>query len=288
VHIVTKILVVFAAVLSVFLAALTIAYSSNADRIVGDFNDQSSRRAAAEASLAAASASQAQALGELQAQVEQLKRDLAQRDDEARRLQGDNARLARERSLAEDERQTVTGKIGEFGETIKTQLSLLAAYSAEVTELRRNELAYRSRELDMADTISDLQAKTDVLTQSNRALAEQLTEARQAMQGGVSAGTLASGAAGAPFTFTGPTIAGRVIDVKPDPATNDTLVTLNVGSNDLVREGMKFAVHRNGVFLANLVIVKVDQRMAIGKVSLLASPTTTLSANDLVQSRFQN
>src|SRR5436190_6960359 len=50
VHTVTKVLVVFAAVLCVLLAALTMAYSVNAERIVGDYRAQVNARQAAEQS----------------------------------------------------------------------------------------------------------------------------------------------------------------------------------------------------------------------------------------------
>jgi hypothetical protein len=286
VHIVTKILVIFAAILSVFLAALAIAYSSNADRIVGDYNAEQSRRVAAEGQLGVTKSTHAMALQESQAQVEQLRRELTQRDEESRRLQSENAKLARERAAAEDERAQVVSKIGELGETVKTQQTLLSAYSKEVGDLRRNELTYRGRELDMADRISDLEAKNEVLNQSMRALAEQLTEARNALGSGVAAGAMGPQGGGA-FTFAGPIIAGRVTAVKQDSATNDTLVTINVGTNDQVREHMKFAVHRNGQFLANIEIVKADQRMSVGKVTLRAANAAEITANDLVQTRFE-
>lgn len=55
-HFVTKILVVAAAVLAILLAALTIAYSSNADRIVGSYYDMEAVKTATEASHAAQAA----------------------------------------------------------------------------------------------------------------------------------------------------------------------------------------------------------------------------------------
>ncbi len=48
-HWLTKAFVLAAAVLAVLLSALTIAYSSNADKIVGDYYDEQARRTSAEA-----------------------------------------------------------------------------------------------------------------------------------------------------------------------------------------------------------------------------------------------
>ena len=67
-HIVTKFLVLAAAVLSVLLAALTIAYASNASRIVAEYNDEGARRVAAEARLATAALQQGEAQVRLQAE----------------------------------------------------------------------------------------------------------------------------------------------------------------------------------------------------------------------------
>ncbi|MDX2148896.1 MAG: hypothetical protein SFZ23_15380 [Planctomycetota bacterium] len=283
-HIVTKILVVFAAVLAVFLSALTIAYSSNADRIVADYNAQVDRAVTAEASLALNQSQMAQQLGNARLEATSLADKVAAGEARLRTLEAENARLQKEKIAAEDERQVIAGKISELGETARTQASLITVFRDENSTLRDNELKYRQRELELSDRIADLSAKSEVLEAANRALQEQLAEARLAAQSG-GAVTTASTTASDAFTFTGPTIVGRVDSVRQDGSTGQILVQITVGTNDQVRENMKLAVHRGDRFVGNLVVVRADQRASVARVTLLAQ-NEAIQANDIVRSRL--
>lgn len=285
-HIVTKVLVVFAAILAVFLAALTIAYSSNADRIVASHNDEVSRRQQAEASLSAQAATHGTQLQDFQQRINSLNNELESRSAEIRNLQKANAEMIAARNAAEDKYRLLLSSKGELETTAKTQAALIASYRDETTTLRRNELGYRQRELEMGDRISDLEAKREVLDQSLRALQEQLAEARasvEAMASGVAAGRTDQ-----PFTHTGPLIAGRVQEVTQDPSTGWTLVRVNVGTNDNVRENMKFSIARGDEFIGNVVVIRTDLNFSIARVDLLRrDKPVQIQPNDLVLSRLQ-
>lgn len=285
-HIVTKVLVVFAAILAVFLAALTIAYSSNADRIVASHNDEVSRRQQAEASLSAQAATHGTQLQDFQQRINSLNNELESRSAEIRNLQKANAEMIAARNAAEDKYRLLLSSKGELETTAKTQAVLIASYRDETTTLRRNELGYRQRELEMGDRISDLEAKREVLDQSLRALQEQLAEARasvEAMASGVAAGRTDQ-----PFTHTGPLIAGRVQEVTQDPSTGWTLVRVNVGTNDNVRENMKFSIARGDEFIGNVVVIRTDLNFSIARVDLLRrDKPVQIQPNDLVLSRLQ-
>lgn len=285
-HIVTKVLVVFAAILAVFLAALTIAYSSNADRIVASHNDEVARRQQAEASLSAQAATHGTQLQDFQQRINSLNNELESRSAEIRNLQKANAEMIAARNAAEDKYRLLLSSKGELETTAKTQAALIASYRDETTTLRRNELGYRQRELEMGDRISDLEAKREVLDQSLRALQEQLAEARasvEAMASGVAAGRTDQ-----PFTHTGPLIAGRVQEVTQDPSTGWTLVRVNVGTNDNVRENMKFSIARGDEFIGNVVVIRTDLNFSIARVDLLRrDKPVQIQPNDLVLSRLQ-
>ena len=138
----------------------------------------------------------------------------------------------------------------------------------------------------MNDRISDLDAKRDVLEQSVRALQEQLAEARTAMekaQSGVS--TIASGNAVESFVSAGPLVSGRIDELSKDTLTGATMVKINVGSNDSVKDNMKFFVVRDGKFIGTITVVRTDLKFAVGKVSLLADKSN-VQTSDMVLSRI--
>lgn len=263
-HILTKVLVVFAAVLSIFLTALTVSYSVNADRITKSIYVEIDKRMASEASLAAQSADFGTEKVRLQQEKQELENQLAASKTMVAQLQSERSNLTTEKAKAEDERRGITGKISELGELAKTQAALIASYRQEVTELRKNELDYRSQALALEARLSDLESQREVLEGTVRALQEQLTEAKLAQEGAVKGGT--TGRAGEPFTYTGPLIQARVESVSQDPTSKAMLAKINVGTNDQIRENMKLVLVRDGNFIGNLVVVKADMRWSVGRI----------------------
>ncbi len=285
----TKVLVIFAAVLSLFLSALVIAYSVNTDRIVADRDAEIAR---SQNALAGAASTATQASEErIRAQTEKdtLTKALGDATAKLSELERVNADLTRGKAKAEQELQAITLKIAELGETVKTQATLLTGYRDEVSALRKNELRFREQAVQSDDRISDLESQNEVLTQSVRALREQLEEARLAREGGASMGVV-SGASlsrsGDPFVDTGIPVTGSIETVSTDPSTGATLVKINLGSNDRIRENQKLFVSRGKDFIANLVVVKTDLRFAIAKVDAL-SRKVEVQSGDAVASRLQ-
>ncbi len=286
-HILTKVLVLFAAVLSIFLSALTIAYSANADRILADYTNEKNGRAAAEASAAASAAQMNNEKGTLTARIEQLARDKAETESRVRTLQAENANLLTEKANAEAARQAIGAKIAEWGETAKTQAALIGSYREEVTKLRANELRYREQTLSLEDRISDLEAQGEVLEQNFRAVQEQLAEAKLALDAAkTGAATPGAGQAAEAFVYTGPRIPGRVDEIRKDDASGTLLAKISVGSNDQVKPNMKFYVVRGDQFIANLVVIQTDLQYSIGRVDTLGRDVEIVPG-DRVLSRLQ-
>lgn len=285
-HILTKFLMVFAAVLSVFLAALTIAYSANAERITQGLVGAQAGETAARASLSSQTTLYQAEKVRLESQIQQTARDMAERAKEVNQLQSETSRLTAEKNKAESSRLAIEGKIAELGELAKTQAALITSYREEVTGLRKNELDYRSQMLGLEQRMSDLESQREVLEGTVRALQEQLAEAKMAQETALKGGTARSGKSGEPFMFTGPLIQARVETVSKDTASGATLAKISVGSNDQIRENMKLLVVRDGQFVANLIIVQTDLRWSIGRVETLGRPVEVM-AGDLVWSRAQ-
>lgn len=282
-HVLTKVFLVFAAILSIGLSALTIAYAVNTDRIAADYNAALAARAVAEAQVATNLAASGERDRQLSAQLEQLNRDLASRDSELRQLEAERATLLTEKNKAEAARQSVESKIAELGETTKTQASLIESYTNEVRTLRTNELKYRQQSLDMEDRMSDLESQREVLEQNYRAVQEELADARRTVDG-VRTGTAA--AADQPFTYAGPVITGSVEEAANDSASGSTLLKINVGSNDRVTKNMRFHVIRDNTFVGNLVITQADLKWSVGRFDDLGRGNTA-RAGDRILSRLE-
>jgi len=289
VHWLTKAFVLAAAVLAVLLSALTIAYSSNADKIVGDYYDEQARRTSAEALASGAESKFGSERAELNAKVAVLGRDITSLQAQVSQLQSENAKLLLGKNSAEDERRLAMSKLDELQITARTQASLIQSYRDETTTLRGNEQRSQREKNEMGDRISDLEAKREVLEQSLRSLQEQLAEARTGLENALSGATATKTAAGntEAFTFSGPIIRGRVDEVGADAATGATLVKINVGSADNVRDNMKFYVVRGNDFVGTLTVVKTDLKHAIAKVTLTGS-NGAVSTSDMILSRIGN
>lgn len=270
-HIVTKILVVFASVLCVLLAALTMAYSANADRIRAEYLAEVNRRVAAESAASSQVAAANAERQTLSQRAADLANTTASLEGQIRQLQSERAQLLVERRSAEVDRDAIKDQIAQLGATNKTQALLIENYRNEVTTLREQELAFRKREIELNDRLNDLESQREVLEGSVRALQEQLAEARrQIEQGGVAAGQAVLGAMGSAEPFVpSVTIRGRVTRVTTDMATGRPMATINVGSTNQVRENMKLAITRGDRFVANLVVRRVDLQWALGEVQYL-------------------
>lgn len=276
-HIITKIFVVFAAILSVLLAALSVAYSTNADRIVAGYKDIESRASAANAMAAEANTKVAAAVSDKQAELDALESQLRERDDDLTDFERDNQRLLADAKLAEAAQVSVMSKIDQLGATVSTQATIIKSLQEEVRERRTEGLRFIQREIELTDRISDLSGQLEVAIETNRALLEQLEELRDAY-----------GGSGGPFAGDrgnqrGATLAvrARITEVRRDPGSGNLLAAIDAGSNDRIREGMELTISRRGSFIGKLVVDSVSLNTAVGSVDTL-NRDVTVQPGDLV------
>lgn len=282
-HILTKVFIVFAAVLSLILAALTMAYSVNADAIVGKYNDalQAANTASAAQQAATAEYSDANALLQRQLGEQQsLNADLDARNAD---LVRENALLLSQRQAAENRAAAIENQIGDSLQTVKAQAALIDSYRQELTKLRESELGLRRGSLELEDRVNDLASQNEVYDATIRALREQLAAAQRSAEMAMSG--VGTGEAGEPYEAAGAVIRGRVTRVSTDPTTGEPLVQLNVGSNDRVSENMQMHVGRGDEFIATLVVVRTDLQSSVARVEL-PNGDAQVREGDLVVSRF--
>lgn len=284
-HILTKVFVLFAAVLSILMAALAISYSVNADRITADYRDALATADTATNHQAAQNAAHGQEKAALEEDLNGLQDELASRDADTRRLEASNSELRIALRQAEAARESISSKIAQLGVTTETQARIIDEYKTELSRLREAELTYRDEKIDLEKSLSDLESQVIVYEQVKRALQEQIEEMRLAMDN-VQNGNSSASAIQTPTEISGPMIRGSIDEVLNDPSSGDTLVKINLGSNDRVRENSRLYIHRgNNVYLGELVIFRVDLNHAVGRVAYVAQ-NQAIREGDQVMSKL--
>lgn len=281
-HILTKAFMVIATLLSVALSALVIAYAANTDKIRQDYSDVKVELESTKAALSAGTSTQSQQIVRLEQQVGDLTSRLSDANSKVTALQDERATLQRDKAQAVADKTSAESKISEQTEVARTQATLLTNLGDEVRTLRKNELVYKQRQLEMEDRLNDLQAQRDVLDQNYRALQEELAQLKQGTTTTVAGGT----ATNTPFQYSGPVIMGKVESVQRDPGSNRTLAKLSIGSNDRVAKNMLMRVVRNNQFIANVVVTQADLSYSIGAVDTLGKQVE-VREGDTVVSRLQ-
>lgn len=283
-HILTKVFVLFAAVLSILMAALSISYTVNADRVVADYRNAMAKADQAVNERDAIKASESQLNAAKEEELSAARDELATREADIRRLEAANSELRIGLRSAESARESITTKIAELGVAVETQAKIIDEYKNELSRLRRAELDYRDERIDLEKQLSDLESQVIVYEQVKRALEEQLQEVRTALANAANGG-VAANVARAPVEVPGAPVRGSVDQVTTDPATGELLVKINLGTNDRIRENNKLFVHRGNTYLGELVVFQVDLNHAIGRMSYTV-PGMSVRSNDSILTRL--
>ena len=271
-HVVTKILLVFCAVLSLLLAALTMAYAANAGEIRAGYKAMEMEKIAAQA-----------ARDDLQSQWDRREAELREKADAANQallaVTNENAALQAQRTdirtqleQAKASAEAAANRIVELGSTANTLADLNKVQREEVTKLRDDMVKFSRRESELLDRINDLESQHEVLVQNSRALQEQLKEAQLALQTAQSGG-IAAADGSQPFEHVGTPIFARVTEVFKSP-NNDDLVMINEGANRNIKTNMMMNIKRGDQFLGKLVIMSVEPNRAVGRVDKLGKDVT--------------
>lgn len=275
-HILTKFLVIMAAVLAILLSGLSIAYSSNAQRLREAIDAERANAAAASGTAASEMAAHATIRDEFEAKLKSLSESVQSLNQSIAQLQGENAELLADKRRLELETSAYQARIDQFIALSEAHAKLDEARAAELEELRQKQLSYARKEIELGDRINDLAGQLEVSQETSRSLQEQLVSSRQELDRAKSGGlTDASGLKKAPPTFR-----GRITNVTRDDSTGSTMVTINAGTNDRLTEKMELNIVRDG-FLAKVVLTRVDLNTAVGTVNFLGRDVQ-VQVNDLV------
>ena len=286
-HFVTKVLVVFATILSVFLSALVISYAVNSDRVASDYSTLQATLASIQGQQQSKALEHATQLSSLQEDLRRAKGEATEASNALRALENRMVQMISAQRSLQDAGDKAQALAGQLATTNGTQTALIDGLRKDADESRSKQVEIAKRNAELEKAIADLRRSYEAAENEKKLVREQLAEAKSqldALRAG--GGTLGAVKANEPFVYSGPTITGKVEEVTNDSATGAMLAKISVGSNDNIRDNMKLAIRRDNEFVGNLVILKTDLKFAIGKIDLLGR-SVAVQVGDVVQSNLQ-
>lgn len=271
-HIVTKFLVIIAAVLSVLLSGLTIAFSTNAQRLRDAVEAERQKATAAEAARDEALAGQVRERETLERERVTLQTALSNIRQTVTELQGDNANLLTDKKTLELGQARFVAQIDQFIAITDAMQKKDEARAAEASELRRKNLDLLQKEITYIDRINDLTGQLEVATETGRSLQEQLTEARQELESAKTGQTAIASNREQPTKLAPRGFRARVTSVERD-SNGSLMVGIDAGTNAQLQKDMKLNVVdlNGGRFLGVVVLERVDLNESVGRITLLGT-----------------
>lgn len=273
----TKAFVVVVTILSVVLVALVVPFAARVPDYASQYEQMKQDRDArlAQAQEAAAQVRNAIAAkgSELETALESISAltaelDRANNDKKALETKLSQAEVTVARSAAGLEIATRANEnngkqIAQQADLIKQQLATISDLQAQRADLSQVLIDEKSKVRRYTDTVLRLQ-------EQNKSLEQQLLESTASLERALEQVTALTPEGGeTPDPGPEPPVLIRGSVTKIDQITEGlTFVQVNVGTRDLVKEGMEFTVYRGDEFIAKVKIASVDTAESVGQLTL--------------------
>ena len=204
------------------------------------------------------------------AYLDEIQTHLARISDLEKKLQDTGAEVARLRTELAKVESDKSGADA-MNRALVAQVELSRDAESKVREqlnsVDRENADLQQRNIDLNSRVNELTAQVSVLIEHTRQYEQQLAILREERPG-VSRGMESpTGSAMrnvrpiSPQTATAAgAIRGRIL------AVDGNLVTISVGTSDGVKNNMKFVVHRDGDYVADVVVSAVEPDQAAGRI----------------------
>ncbi len=280
-HPVTKVFVVLMVILAVVMVSLVIPFVANVETYRDQRDSALLERDSARIDVATAQAAAQVSRTELNNQLDQQKAIVATKDGEIAKLRGDlsNAEGALERTRADLARTqadiaNLTASHKLFADIQATLQAELGTRREEVTKLSKQIIELEAANADLESSRAALNRQVRLAREQLVGIQEELNRYQEELkrippsEREKWAGNKNADLGSTPGEEPPVPIRGQITDVR-QLGEDTTLVQLNVGSVSGVKERMKFRLHRGEEYLGTLIIMKVDEQQAAGRVSLL-------------------
>ena len=184
------------------------------------------------------------------------------------------AKLRSELAKADAER----GSTEAMNRALLSQLEMArmaeAEYRQQRDKLERDSVDFQQRNIDLNDRVNELTAQVSVLAEQKRHYEQQINVLQTDVQklsrqaSAPAAGTAMESPAGAAMRGVSALSPVRTAAIRGKVLKVDgNLVTLSIGSADGVRKDMRFVVHRDGQYVADVTVNLVDPDKAAGRLA---------------------
>ena len=284
----TKALVVLVTLLSVVFVALVVPYVAK----TSDYKDQV---ATLKNQLATAQTKAQMTEQDIQHVYEKTRNDIASLTAEKAQLQSQidtlTAQLATSQGQSSGLQKDIAvakADMARLSAATEQATKLLDEVSQDLKESQEAFIAEKTRAIQLEDAQTKLTGQVAAMTRQLRRMREAMVALEDENR------SYASKLAGLPqadagsqadtqsVVFAGKPIQGSVEAVEK--ISDVTLVLVNVGTSDGVKENMKFNIHRGGKFVGNMVVETVDTADSSGRVTL--APGTIQIGDQITAATF--
>lgn len=280
-HVVTKILVVFCAILSLVLAALTMAFATNADRIRQSFEQERAFKLAVEATQRETETGFAGVKAALQVQLDNRQKAIDALNAQISTLQAERTSNRADIERSNADKDAARNQTAQLVSANQVQSELIKNMTEENGKLRDDIVSAAKRELELVDRINDLTSQREVLEQNARALKEQLEETKLALQNAQQGGSAAATGRSEPRELAGPLVRAKVVEVVSGPTGG--LVVISEGANRGLKENIIMNITRGeGQYVGSIVLTRVEPNSAVGQVRLTAKDLQIMKDDDVL------
>ena len=274
----TKAFVVVVTILSVVLVALVVPFAARVPDYASQYEqmkqDRDTRLALAQETATKVRNAIAAKGSELESALESissLTAELDRANNENKTLEAklNQAQVTGDRQSAAMEiaarmNETKSGQITQQAELIKQQLTAISELTGQRSDLSQSLIEERSKVRRLSDNYLRIQEELKAMQQQ---LLEKTALLKTAMEQLAVFKPEIEGEDDLPPNAPPVAIRGSV--TKIDQVTDGlTFVQVNVGTRDLVKEGMEFTVYRGDEFVGKIQIASVDTADSVGQLTL--------------------
>lgn len=275
----TKAFVVLATILAVVMVTLTVAIVARVDDYAAKYKDVVASRDAAIEDITAERTAAAAAAAEKSDLAEGYEQDIKDLNAKLAAALDDDATAAQRVAQLEAEKATLVAaqevnaaNIAALGDRVERQSAAITAAVTEVGETA-TRLSETTQSLQTtAATLRRTENDLNRVREQNVALEQQLAE-----QAAINEELMRN--QGIQVVDVVPDVDGEVTRV--DESAGITLVQVNIGTRDGVRDNMEFTVYRGDEFIGTIQMKNVDTAAAVGQLTLATG--SAVRAGDRVQ-----
>ena len=274
-HVLTKIFIVLVTALALAIVPLVAVHATNEGKFKQRWMDEQNKYAASSADLATALAQKNALQAELGTQIQELNTTIATLRKENDLKGADVRKLQSDLAASKSMQASINSNIEILAQSGKQSVTTNEALVNEVRGLRDVVVATSKEQVELEETVSTLQSQLEVADAARKALQEEVQKLNE--EKAVAMSHVAKFVA-----YYGELPTASIGELRGVPADRDlsatvldvqklndqTLVELNVGSRDGVKEGWMLTVGDGGNFIANVRIIKVDVNRATAVVVL--------------------